>query len=123
MKRSLLIAGLGLTLASSQFAVAGEYPADNSGKNVRDRDSRTLTSGDQSNDKDDVRITQEIRKAIIADAQLSTDAHNVKIITVGRIVTLRGPVKSAAEKAKIETKAAHVAGVSRVENDLEVASD
>ena len=123
MRRSLLTLTLGILLASSGFATTGDYPADNSAKNVRDRDSRTLTSGDQSNDKGDVRITQEIRKAIVADKALSTDAKNCKISTVDRIVTLRGPVKSAAEKSKIETTAAHVAGVSRVKNDLEVASD
>lgn len=123
MKRSLLTVALGLMFVSSGFALAGDYPADNSGKNVRDRDSHTVTSEDQSNDKGDVHITQEIRKAIVADKNLSTNAHNIKIITVDHIVTLRGPVKSAAEKSSIEAKAAHVAGVSRVKNDLEVASD
>jgi len=122
MKRIVLTFALSILLAASGFAAAGEYPADNSGTNVRDRNSGAPTAGDQSNDKGDVRITQEIRKAIIADKDLSRDAHNVKIITRGSIVTLRGPVKSAAEKSKIETTAAHVAGVTRVRNDLEVAS-
>jgi osmotically-inducible protein OsmY len=38
-------------------------------------------------------------------------------------VTLRGPVKSAAEKATIEAKAKQGAGVSRVDNQLEIASN
>jgi hyperosmotically inducible periplasmic protein len=37
-------------------------------------------------------------------------------------VTLRGPVKSDREKAEIEAKAKQVAGVKRVENQLEIAS-
>lgn len=102
---------------------AADYPADNSGKNVRDREGTTLTSGDQSNNKADVTITQRIRKEVVADKRLSMDAHNVKIITANGVVTLRGPVKSAAEKANIAAKAKHVAGVTRVDNQLEVATD
>ena len=59
----------------------------------------------------------------MADKSLSTNAHNVKIITTDGVVTLRGPVKSAAEKATIAAKAQQVAGVSRVDNQLEIASN
>jgi hyperosmotically inducible protein len=121
MKRSLVTIVVGLALTAG-LAVAAEYPADNSGKNARDRDSRTLTSGNQSNAKGDVHITQAIRKAVVSDKALSTSAHNVKIITVGGHVTLRGPVKSPDEKAKIEAKAIRIAGTGHVENELEVAS-
>ena len=102
---------------------AADYPADNSGKNARDREGTTLTSGDQSNNKADVTITQKIRREVVADKRLSMDAHNVKIITINGVVTLRGPVKSAAEKANIGAKAKRVAGVTRVDNQLEVATD
>lgn len=36
------------------------------------------------------------------------------------VVTLRGPVKSEPEKSAIEAKARQVAGVKRVDNQLEV---
>jgi osmotically-inducible protein OsmY len=101
---------------------AADYPADNSGKNVRDRQDSTLTSGDQSNAKSDLAITQAIRKAVTADKGLSTNAHNVKIITTNGVVTLRGPVKSAEEKGTIGAKAKQVAGVKSVDNQLEIAS-
>ena len=78
---------------------AADYPADNSGKNVRDRNNAP-TPGDQSNSKSDIAITQEVRKAVMADKALSTNAHNVKIITQNGVVTLRGPVKSPEEKAR-----------------------
>jgi hyperosmotically inducible protein len=94
--------------------------ADNSGKNVRDRDSRTLTPMDQGGSEADRTITQEIRKLVVADDELSTNAKNVKIITVDGVVTLRGPVKSTAEKTKIASVSAKAAGVKRVENELEV---
>ena len=52
--------------------------------------------------------------------QKENDAHNVKVITSGGVVTLRGPVKSQQEKAAIDAKAKQVAGVTRVDNFLEV---
>ena len=101
---------------------AADYPADNSGKNVRDRQDNARTPGDQSNSKSDIAITQEVRKAVVADKALSTNAHNVKIITKNGVVTLRGPVKSPEEKDTIATKAKQVAGVKNVDNQLEIAS-
>ena len=101
---------------------AADYPADNSGKNVRDRQDNARTPGDQSNSKSDMAITQEVRKAVVADKALSTNAHNVKIITQNGVVTLRGPVKSPEEKAMIAAKAKQVAGVKNVDNQLEIAS-
>ncbi len=102
---------------------AGEYAPDNSGTNVRDRDPAAITAGDQSNSNDDLAITQEIRKSVVADESLSTNAHNVKIITGNGVVTLRGPVSSADEKARIAAKAQRVPGVRRVNNELEIAND
>ena len=97
-------------------------PADNSGRNERDRNDATKTPGDQSESEADRTISQNIRKAITEDDSLSTNGKNVKIITVDGVVTLRGPVKSEAEKTKIESKAKQIAGVKNVENQLEIAS-
>jgi hyperosmotically inducible periplasmic protein len=102
---------------------AADVPADNSGKNVRDRQGATQTPEDQSNAKADMAITQAIRKAVVADKGLSTNAHNVKIITTNGAVTLRGPVKSVAEKNSIAEKAKQTAGVRSVDNQLEIASN
>jgi hypothetical protein len=96
--------------------------ADNSGRNVRDRNDATKTSGDQSESEADRTISQTIRQALTADDSLSTNAKNVKIITSDGTVTLRGPVKSEKEKTDIEAKAKQVAGVKKVDNQLEVAS-
>jgi hyperosmotically inducible periplasmic protein len=95
---------------------------DNSGRNVRDRNDQTKTAGDQSESEADRTITQSIRQAITADDSLSTTGKNVKIITTDGTVTLRGPVKSEKEKAEIEAKAKQVAGVKKVDNQLEIAS-
>ena len=98
-------------------------PADNSGKNERDRSGDTLTPGDQSGSPADVAITQAVRKAVVDDPKLSVNAQNIKIITVGGVVTLRGPVKDVEEKASIEAKARKVVGVTRIDNQIEVASE
>ncbi len=103
------------------LAQGQQYPADNSGKNARDAHPHAVTAGKQSNRPADVTITREIRKAVVADKSLSTNAHNVKIITAGGVVTLRGPVGSAAERDTIVATAQHVAGVTRINNQLEVA--
>jgi hyperosmotically inducible protein len=96
--------------------------ADNSGRNARDRDGATKTSGDQSENEADRAITQKIRQAITSDDALSTNGQNVKIITSDGKVTLRGPVKSAKEKADIAAKATQIAGVKQVDNELEVTN-
>jgi hyperosmotically inducible protein len=93
---------------------------DNTGRNVRDRGGATMTPGDQSESEADRTVTQQIRRAVVADDSLSTMAKNVKIITTDGVVTLRGSVQSAHEKEAIETKARQFAGINQVENQLEV---
>ena len=51
------------------------------------------------------------------------NAKNVKIITVDGVVTLRGPVKSAAEKAKLASVSKQTAGVKRVDDQLEIEAE
>jgi osmotically-inducible protein OsmY len=92
-------------------------------QNQRDRDHQTLTPIDQSNKPADLETTRNIRRAIVKDDQLSTEAKNVKIITVDGNVTLRGPVKTDQEKAAIVSKAAQVAGDSNIHNELQVAGE
>ena len=107
---------------ASKAAPTAETAADNSAKNVRDRAGSTLTPGDQSESKADLDLSQRVRQAVVADTSLSTSAHNIKIITVAGVVTLRGPVASAQEKAKVVAAAQQTAGVKQVENHLEVAT-
>ena len=97
--------------------------ADNTGRNSRDRDGATQTAGDQAENETDRKISADVREAVVADNSLSMNAHNVKIITSGGTVTLRGPVKSNEEKAAIESKAKQVAGVTRVDNLLEIEAN
>jgi osmotically-inducible protein OsmY len=77
---------------------------------------------DQGNSAAETTITANIRKGIIGDKTVSFNGKNVKIVTIGTKVTLRGPVKNAAERATIESIAKRTAGVSDVDNQLEVSN-
>src|ERR687892_170282 len=96
--------GLGVATERTPAPPAQTAP-DNTGRNVRDRGGVTLTPGDQSESEADRTLTQQIRKAVVADDSLSTTAKNIKIITVDGVVTLRGPVNTPQEKQLIEAKA------------------
>jgi hyperosmotically inducible periplasmic protein len=122
MKKLLLLTVLSFSvIACDQFDQKKTQEPDNTGVNVRDRDMETTTPFDQSESKEDRTVTQKIRQAIMKDDSLSTDAKNIKIITINGVVTLRGPVASSQEKDTIARKVNGVSGVSRVDNQLEVA--
>jgi hyperosmotically inducible periplasmic protein len=121
MKRTIL--ALACLSAVSLAALAADNEKtkpDNTAINERDRSRETQTSGDQSNSSADLKITQAIRQALIKDSELSTTAKNVKIITNNGQVTLRGPVKNAQEKAKIDQLAKSAAGGAKIDDQLEV---
>jgi hyperosmotically inducible periplasmic protein len=107
---------------SDEPAQTAAVEPDNSGRNVRDADGATKTPGDQSESEADRTITQDVRQAVTADDSISTNGKNVKIITVDGTVTLRGPVKSEQEKTNIAAKAQQIAGVKKVDNQLEIAN-
>ncbi len=124
MKKTLLT--LTSILAVTYVALAADEKkpdADNTRKNERDRAGETKTPVDQSNSPEDLKITQVIRQAVVKDKSLTMTAKNVKIITAGGQVTLRGPVNSAEEKMKIEKLAKGAAGEAKVDNQLEVKAD
>ena len=118
-KTNLILICLSL-FAWSAVAQQETSDADNTKKNERDRSGETQTSGDQSNSKEDVNTTAAIRRAVVKDDSLSSTAKNVKIITANGTVTLRGPVKNDAERAKIAELAHQAAGNAKIDNQLEV---
>lgn len=96
---------------------------DNTNINERDKGGVTKTPQTQSNSKQDRQLLAAIRRAIVEEKLLSSMAHNVKILVEGGAVTLRGPVKSVEEKAKIEELAKHVNGITTTDNQLDVKTD
>jgi hyperosmotically inducible protein len=120
MKRTLLTLACSGAIGLATLVADDKTPADNTAKNERDRSGETKTPLDQSNSPEDMRVTADIRRAIMKDKSLSVSAHNIKIITAGAQVTLRGPVNTPEEKEKIARLARSVAGNAKVENQLEV---
>jgi osmotically-inducible protein OsmY len=86
---------------------------DNTSVNKRDRSKNEATADQQKNDKSDVAVTAEIRRAIVKDKTLSTNAHNVKIIVQSGNVTLKGPVGSETERAAVAKAARDAMGANK----------
>ena len=121
MKRILLVLTCLSALSLAALADDNEKTKpDNTVTNDRDRSGETKTSGDQSNSSADLKITQAIRQALMKDRELSTTAKNIKVITANGQVTLRGPVKSAQEKAKIDQIAKSAAGGAQIDDQLDI---
>lgn len=93
---------------------------DNSKVNARDKNDTTTLPTDQPNNSVDIKVAAAVRSAIVDDDSLSMAAHNVKLVAAGGVVVLRGPVDSQDEKMKVGKIAGAVAGVSKVENHLEI---
>lgn len=123
MKKEMLLSGL---LALSVMGCdRHESPPksdnDNTKVNVRDRDAAALTPFDQTESEGDRTITKMIRQFVVNDSNFSSDAKNIKIITVRGVVTLRGPVKNEQEKAMIVQKAQTIAGANNINDQLDIA--
>ena len=82
--------------------------------------SPKTTPIDQGNGSSDLKITQAIRKEVIGNGDLSFTAKNVKIITKGGHVTLKGQVKTPQERDEIEGTAIRVAGAQNVDDQIVV---
>jgi osmotically-inducible protein OsmY len=107
-------------------AVAGALtvlPAAPQSDNTKSNKVEQPTADQAKNTTSDRDLMQKIRQSIMADNSLSTYAHNVKIISRNGKVTLKGPVRTDAEKQTIEAKAVEVAGTGNVTNDLTVKPD
>lgn len=122
LSRSTLAASAVLALVCSvspslSLAQTGQSTSpDNSGVNA----DHKKTADDQPNSSNDRLTTAKVRKAITADKELSSYAHNIKIITMNGKVTLKGPVKSEDEKQRIITDLANVIPAEDVTNQLTV---
>ena len=104
-------------------AVAQQTAPDNTKVNKADRAKGAVTADQQEESAADRDLTKKIRQSVVGDKSLSTYAHNVKIVTQDGQVTLKGPVRSEAEKISIAAKATEIAGAGKVTNEITVAPD
>lgn len=121
--KRILCAALFCTIfvgCNSDTASKENKDRDNTAVNTRDANSKTITPMDQSNDSSDIKQVAAIRKAVLDIKDISTNGRNVKIITSGGKVTLRGPVDSTAERDAITQTVEKQVGAENVTNELEV---
>jgi hyperosmotically inducible protein len=122
-----LIGVLGVALIGALSVWTGSILAqtrpDNTKVNTRDRADGAVTADQQKENVADRDLTQKIRRSLMRDKALSTYAHNVKIVSQGGQVTLKGPVRSTKEKREVEAKAVEVAGAGHVVNEISVAPE
>ena len=116
----IMMAGTVQAGQNAAIYLAADSALENTEINVRDKDNTTLTPEDQKENESDIKITAEIRQAIIKNKSLSVNAQNVKIITRNGVVTLRGPVETKKESKKLRKIAKHTPGVLKVDNQLEI---
>lgn len=102
------------------FPVAQASMVQNAPDNSKQNANQNATADNQPNASSDRHTTAQIRKAIVHDKNLSTYAHNVKIITSSGAVTLKGPVKSDDEKQQVAADAATVVSADKITNELTV---
>ena len=113
---------LALTLGSfSAFSETGKtvHPEvvekDNTALN---RNNQVTAEAQAKGSEADVEVTRQLRAKLMADEKLSMNAHNIKIITIGKTITLEGPVDNKEEKSKIEALARGIATNKTIHNKL-----
>jgi len=119
LKHAASAAAVFLCLVAPVPRAAAQQAPDNTAHN-KNQDNQTQSADKQSNAKSDREITAKIRKEIMANKDLSTYAHNVKIITTNGAVTLKGPVQSEDEKSKVAQIAGNVVSSDKVTNEITV---
>ena len=115
-RKSAASAALAASCLWMSLGVAMAQAPDNTANNKGD----TQTAEKQSNAKADRETTAKVRKEILGDKSLSTYGHNVKVITVNGVVTLKGPVQSEDEKEKVAALTANVVSGDKITNELTI---
>jgi len=120
MRKTLLATLVAVaTLAACKSRSNDPPVADNTAKNERAH-TATPTADNAVHGASDLDLTQQIRKAVMADDSLSTNAHNCKIVVQNGVVTLVGPVASDTERSRVVEIATTIAGAGKVTSQLEV---
>jgi ferritin-like metal-binding protein YciE len=113
-------AGYGSRDSRERNVEASQYKTDNTGRNVRDANRMSKTADSQQLSGKDNNVLADIRRRIVANDDISTYGKNIKIVVENGTVTLRGPVRSADERSRIERVVNEAASGYTIVNQLEV---
>ena len=114
LTRAVIIGGL-LSLAGS---TATTYAAPQAGAPAPSQAAPAQATPAEATP--DSQLAAKIRKAIEDDKALSAYAPTVKIVVSDGLVSLKGAVKSEADKKAIGKKADDIAGAKNVMNNLQI---
>jgi len=96
----------------------------NTAQNKGDERSDAITPISQSNATEDLKVTQDIRKAIEEQSNLSINAKNIKIITTtNHTVYLRGVVDTDKERRIVVSLARPFVGKRVFKNQLRIPGE
>lgn len=98
----------------------GMKQPDNTAHNKGDATDAAKTPFDQAENAADIKITADLRKAILGMDGMSTNADNVKIMTANGVVAVRGVVESQSEIDAITKLVKEMAGVTSSDVQLTV---
>jgi hyperosmotically inducible protein len=121
---SALCSGLiAAALSAGPLAAVTAQAPDNTSVNKRDKSQTEPTADQAKSNLSDRQIMAHIRRDVVKDKNMSTYAHNVKIVAEHGKVTLKGPVRSDDEKRAIEEYARKYAGEGNVSSELTVKGE
>jgi hypothetical protein len=83
-------------------------------------DESKVTQLNQGNNAADLETTQVIRRALMDVEGISMWAKNITIITRDQVVTLKGTVKTAADRDAVLAAARSAAGQHRIDDQIEI---
>jgi hyperosmotically inducible protein len=128
-KNSLMFVLAALAISMPAYSEPAQIIADNDSAatapdNTRkNKDHNTQpTAQNQSNDREDIKLSANLRNKIMHKKGLSIDAQNIKIISENGSLVLRGPVKTEQEKQIIDDLAKQCCTKVSYKNELEVKS-
>jgi hyperosmotically inducible periplasmic protein len=118
IRRFFIVSSFAVALAAAPSVFAqGALGYVGHGRNVQ---TPKAVAAAHAGDLAEYNTSQLIRAAINADGSLSSDAHNVQILTLNGHVTLSGPVASDDEKSAVVAKAEAIVGDLAVADQLYV---
>src|SRR5262245_44993453 len=90
---------------SGKYTGRTERAVEQDNINELDHQGKPVLSPTEPETRPDREITDDVRRAIVADASLSKKAKQVTILTADGVVTLRGSVGSEAERQAVASMA------------------
>lgn len=123
MKTTIKIAGFMFTAFFAATSFAADYATNPSADNTAMNKREAVTAEQAGMGKLDTELTRRIRQDVMKDKSLSTYAQNVKIISVNGTVTVKGPVRTAADEEKVLNYARAAAGNMNVVDEVTIVPE